>query len=269
MARKVNQALREQWRRRIERQRESGLSVVEFCRREGVSPACFHQWKRKLRELRSASPRSSARCGGGPQPGKWQRRAGNRCRPLAIDAGGATGVTSFLQLPVMGARTSPWIELALVDGTIVRVPQQNLAVLQTVLQRLAGRPRAHGGRGGVLCLASRRPSASSSAPYPTDMRRSFDGLHAIVKQTFAKDVFQGDYFVFLNRSRDRCKILLWDRDGLVVWAKRLEQGRFELPSGMDPASLTIEVDGTTLAMILGGVDLKTAKRRKRYQEVTP
>ena len=52
------------------------------------------------------------------------------------DAGVATGATSFLQLPVMGARTSPWIELTLVDGTIVRVPQQNLAALQTVLQIL-------------------------------------------------------------------------------------------------------------------------------------
>jgi hypothetical protein len=86
---------------------------------------------------------------------------------------------------------------------------------------------------------------------PTDMRKSFDGLYAIVQHAFAKDVFQGDYFVFLNRCRDRCKILYWDRDGLVVWAKRLEQGSFQLPGGADPASLTIEVDSTTLAMILG------------------
>ena len=100
---------------------------------------------------------------------------------------------------------------------------------------------------------------------PTDMRKSFDGLYAIVQHAFAKDVFQGDYFVFLNRSRDRCKILFWDRDGLVVWAKRLEQGSFQLPGGADAASLTIEVDSTTLAMILGGVDLHTAERRKRYQ----
>lgn len=102
---------------------------------------------------------------------------------------------------------------------------------------------------------------------PTDMRKSFDGLYAIVQHAFAKDVFQGDYFVFLNRCRDRCKILYWDRDGLVVWAKRLERGSFQLPGGTDAASLTVEVDSTTLAMILGGVDLHTAQRRKRYQAV--
>ena len=54
-------------------------------------------------------------------------------------------------------------------------------------------------------------------------------------------------------------------DGLVVWAKRLERGRFQLPRRGDPASLTIEVDAVTLAMMIGGVDLDTAKRRKRYQ----
>jgi transposase len=100
---------------------------------------------------------------------------------------------------------------------------------------------------------------------PTDMRKSFDGLYGIVQHAFSKDVFQGDYFVFLNRARDRCKILYWDRDGLVVWAKRLERGCFQLPGGADAASLTIEVDSTTLAMILGGVDLHTGQRRKRYQ----
>jgi transposase len=99
---------------------------------------------------------------------------------------------------------------------------------------------------------------------PTDMRKHFDGLCAIVTQTFGMDVLRGDYFVFLNRCRDRCKILFWDHDGLVVWAKRLERGRFQLPGGRDTASLVIEVDAVTLAMIIGGVDLDTAKRRKRY-----
>jgi transposase len=100
---------------------------------------------------------------------------------------------------------------------------------------------------------------------PTDMRKSFDGLCAIVVQTFEKDVLHGDYFVFVNRARNRCKILYWDRDGLVVWAKRLERGGFQMPRDLDSASLAIEVDSVTLAMMIGGVDLDTAKRRKRYR----
>ena len=103
---------------------------------------------------------------------------------------------------------------------------------------------------------------------PTDMRKSFDGLSAIVSQAFGKDVLQGDYFVFVNRARNRCKILYWDRDGLVVWAKRLERGGFQLPCGGDAASLCVEVDCVTLAMMIGGVDLNTAKRRKRYRAVS-
>jgi transposase len=102
---------------------------------------------------------------------------------------------------------------------------------------------------------------------PTDMRKHFDGLSAIVTQAFGMDVLRGDYFVFLNRSGNRCKILFWDRDGLVVWAKRLERGRFQIPRGRDAAALAIEIDAVTLAMMIGGVDLDTARRRKRYQVV--
>jgi len=102
---------------------------------------------------------------------------------------------------------------------------------------------------------------------PTDMRKSFDGLYAIVTQAFGKDIFEGDYFVFLNRSRNRCKILFWDRDGLVVWAKRLERGSFQMPPRGDGSSVAIEVDSVTLAMMIGGVDLDTARRRKRYRAI--
>jgi transposase len=101
---------------------------------------------------------------------------------------------------------------------------------------------------------------------PTDMRKSFNGLSAIVSQAFGKNVLEGDYFVFVNRMRNRCKILYWDRDGLAVWAKRLERGGFQVPSS-DAASLCVEIDSVTLAMMIGGVDLGTAKRRKRYRAV--
>lgn len=100
---------------------------------------------------------------------------------------------------------------------------------------------------------------------PTDMRKHFDGLAAIVTGSLGMDVLSGDYFVFLNRCRNRCKILLWDRDGFAIWAKRLERGSFQKPVNQDAASLAIQVDSLTLAMMLGGVDLATAKRRKRYQ----
>jgi transposase len=100
---------------------------------------------------------------------------------------------------------------------------------------------------------------------PTDMRKHFDGLAAIVTGSLGMDVLCGDYFVFLNRARNRCKILLWDRDGFAIWAKRLERGSFQKPAGQDAASLAIPVDSVTLSMMLGGVDLASVKRRKRYQ----
>ena len=99
---------------------------------------------------------------------------------------------------------------------------------------------------------------------PTDMRKSFDGLCGIVKGDFQKEILDGDYFVFFNRVLDRCKILLWDRDGLILVYKRLEQGCFQRVP-YDGQGLAIEVDVTTLTLILNGIDLASARRRKRYQ----
>ncbi len=139
MTRKVNQALWDQWRRRIERQRSSGLSIAEFCRREDLSQASFHAWKRKLRDSRSAPPSSQETA---TQRASHGRRSGVSRRPAARSSSpnpaAPTGSPSFLQLPVPGTRSSPWIELTLVDGTVIRVPQQNLAALQTVLRVLRG-----------------------------------------------------------------------------------------------------------------------------------
>ena len=102
---------------------------------------------------------------------------------------------------------------------------------------------------------------------PTDMRKQHNGLHAVVTNCLGQDVLSGDYFVFFNRRQHLCKILHWDRDGLVVWAKRLERGRFQIPCAQD-GEITVEIDGVTLGMILGGVDLQSVQRRKRYQVST-
>jgi transposase len=95
------------------------------------------------------------------------------------------------------------------------------------------------------------------------MRKSFDGLSGIVRSAFDVDPLDGSLFLFINRRRDRLKILYWDRDGLALWYKRLEAGTFEvLACHNDQAH--VEIDATQLAMILNGVSLGSAKRRKRY-----
>jgi transposase len=95
------------------------------------------------------------------------------------------------------------------------------------------------------------------------MRKSFDGLHALVTQSMQLDAFGGHLFVFANRRRDRIKILYWDRDGFAVWAKRLEQGTYAMPFG-EPAEKRLEITAAELGALLSGIDLSQARRRKRY-----
>ena len=139
MAREVNQVRWDQWWQRLERQRASGQSIVAFCREEGVSQATFHVWKRKLRDPSSARPSSDEVAAA--HRGRRRRVTAPRHRRPANSAASSTTPThaaDFLQLPVRGVRSSPWIEVTLVDGTLVRVPQENLAALTTLLRVLRG-----------------------------------------------------------------------------------------------------------------------------------
>jgi len=102
---------------------------------------------------------------------------------------------------------------------------------------------------------------------PCDMRRGFDGLHALVSQAMQWDAFGGHLFVFANRRRDRVKILYWDRDGFAVWAKRLEEGTYAVPfaeQAKDKSEARKEITAAELGALLSGIDLSQARRRKRY-----
>ena len=99
---------------------------------------------------------------------------------------------------------------------------------------------------------------------PTSMNWSFDRLMARAEEVFAQDPTCGHLFLFLNRGRDRIKILFWDRDGFCIFYKRLERGTFQL---LTTASETegIELEYSQLVRLLGGLDLRTGRRRRRYR----
>ncbi len=98
----------------------------------------------------------------------------------------------------------------------------------------------------------------------TDMRCGFDRLAERVRAVIGQDPLGGHLFVFRSRRGDRLKILLWDRDGFVLWYKRLETGVFKLPR-MQSGSRSVELLGSELAMILDGIDVSKLKRVRRYE----
>ena len=96
----------------------------------------------------------------------------------------------------------------------------------------------------------------------TDMRRGFNGLQGQVTSVLEQDPLSGHLFLFVNRRRDKLKILYWDVDGLAIWYKRLESGTFQLPAAA-PNQSHVEIQHDQLMMLLRGIDL-SSKRRKRY-----
>jgi transposase len=116
------------------------------------------------------------------------------------------------------------------------------------------------------------PSRIFVCTLPTDMRKSFDSLAALVQTHLDQDPLSGDLFVFRSRRGDRMKLLWWDEDGYGFFYKRLEEGSFVLPTA-DGQRATAGDHGLVLrpaelAMLLDGVDLGHVKRHQRYQRPT-
>lgn len=99
---------------------------------------------------------------------------------------------------------------------------------------------------------------------PADMRCGFDRLAELARSLTSQDPLSGHLFVFRSRGGDRLKILLWERDGYVLWYKRLEEGTFKLPR-FEPNQTSVSLRPSELAMILDGIDLSSVKRVKRYR----
>jgi len=100
---------------------------------------------------------------------------------------------------------------------------------------------------------------------PVDMRKGFDGLFGLVRDQLGQDPLSGHLFLFSNRARTRLKALLWDGSGLWVCAKRLERGRFHWPAApADPHATSATMRPEELAMLLNGLDVGQARRRKNW-----
>ena len=98
---------------------------------------------------------------------------------------------------------------------------------------------------------------------PTDMRKSFDGLCGIIQNLLGKDPANGDVFVFINKSKNKMKLLHWEYGGFVLYYKRLEEGTFELPSKTNTQS-ELAISWQELLFIIEGIRLKSVQKRKRF-----
>lgn len=100
-----------------------------------------------------------------------------------------------------------------------------------------------------------------------DLRRGFDGLAAATRSLIREDPLNGHLFVFLNRRRNRIKLLVWDRTGYLLLYKRLERGTFQVPSEPESGRRHVELDAGELGLMLEGLDLRQAVRRERWRRL--
>jgi transposase len=100
---------------------------------------------------------------------------------------------------------------------------------------------------------------------PADMRKNINGLSGLVRKSMTLDPLSGHLFVFRNQRGDRLKALYWDSDGFAIWYKILQRGTFRFPDLKNYSSAGLEIDHSTLRLILDGIDLSTIRRQQRYK----
>ena len=98
-----------------------------------------------------------------------------------------------------------------------------------------------------------------------DMRKGFNGLCGLVRNEFLQNPLSGDVFIFINRPRNRIKLLHWQGDGFAIYYKRLEKGTYEMPE-INSTSASIELDAQQLLLIMEGISLLSVKKRRRYTQ---
>lgn len=103
------------------------------------------------------------------------------------------------------------------------------------------------------------------AAQPVDARKSFDGLTALIQGEFGLEPLSGHLFVFINRRGHVAQMIFWDRNGFCIVKKRLEAGTFKLERSVAAETTHVEINSTELALMLEGIELAGAKRRKRYE----
>jgi transposase len=103
---------------------------------------------------------------------------------------------------------------------------------------------------------------------PTDMRKGFNGLSGIVSNILQDNPRSGEVFIFINKTRDKIKLLQWQDSGFVLYYKRLEQGTFELPQ-YEELEGSIVLSYTKMAMMVDGLSIKNIASRKRFNPVNP
>jgi transposase len=107
------------------------------------------------------------------------------------------------------------------------------------------------------------------ATQPVDGRKGADSLMVIVRDVFKQDPLNGHLFIFFSKRCDRVRVVYWDRNGFAMWTKRLEAGRFRPTFSSDGRLASLAMESAELALIVEGIDLAGAQRRRRWQPGSP